>query len=258
MLLSFRRLDNLGQCILKARHELAIRRTETEHIGKVGCAGENFSHDLGKPIVMTFWVGRVARPCLLGGLVQLTNDLAGGDVPKLVVVFVVLGTECLISGSANVRQVGGVLIYSWFARRQLQKDPGIRCEHVVINLASDFERFGRQVQLFQFDQTSAQLIISIMLIVVHNGHLEFHVVQGRYLKDKVLGVHWILLVGFLGTYVLAVILVVAYATIVLLELELNVGIGDVAMSIVDEVGNTPEMDGQFGHGCGCSSRRFDF
>ena len=42
---------------------------------------------------------------------------------------------------------------------------------------------------------------------------------------------------------LTIILVVADSTIVLFELELDVGVGHVAMSIVDEVGDAPEMDG---------------
>ena len=243
MLLTLGRLDNLGQCLLEARHKLTIWRTEAEHVGKAGGAGQDFPHDFGEPVIMTRGVDRVAWPCLLGGLVQLTNDLAGGDVPQLMMVFVVLGTQSIVGGSTNVRQVSGVLIYGWFAPRQLEKDPGIRCKHVVVDLASDFERFRRKVQLFQFDQTSAHLIVGIVFVVIHHGDLELHIVQSRYIKNKVLGVHRILLVGLLGTHVLAIVLVVAYSTIVLFELELDVGVGHVAMSIVDEVGDAPEMDG---------------
>mmetsp|Transcript_26041 Transcript_26041/g.57884 ORF Transcript_26041/g.57884 Transcript_26041/m.57884 type:complete len:251 (-) Transcript_26041:358-1110(-) len=97
------RFGNLLKRRLEAVHEFTIGRTETENVGPYLSSAENFTHDFGKPVVVSVGMDRFPWPCHLGSLMKLPDDTAGRYVPKLMMMLGMLLPENIVRGGTDVR-----------------------------------------------------------------------------------------------------------------------------------------------------------
>mmetsp|Transcript_9712 Transcript_9712/g.18403 ORF Transcript_9712/g.18403 Transcript_9712/m.18403 type:complete len:310 (-) Transcript_9712:29-958(-) len=237
-------LSDLRHGLLEPVHELPVRRSQTQDVAPDLRPRDNVGHDLGEPIVVPVGVDRMARPGLLRSLMQVAHDLAGRDVPQLMVVLGVLRAERLVRGRSHVREALRVVVLGLFSVRELEDDVRVGREEVVIDLPTDLAGQRVEIKLLELDLALSELVVHSR-IVVHDLDLELHVLESGYVEREELVVGGVVLVLLLGRDLISEVLV--EEGVVLLQLELNVRIRCITESFVGKVGDPNEMDSKGRH-----------
>mmetsp|Transcript_57846 Transcript_57846/g.122697 ORF Transcript_57846/g.122697 Transcript_57846/m.122697 type:complete len:309 (-) Transcript_57846:147-1073(-) len=218
---------------LESFHELPVRGSQAKHIGPNPCPSQYLPHFLWEEVAVSLLGTRSAIPPPPWRLVQLPHDAAGRDVPQTVVMLGMLHAQDLVRRRAHVGEFGGVLVLGGFPPRQLEEDPAVGSEEVVVDLAMHLQRLGVQVQLVELDFAPAELVVEAD-VFVHDRDRELHVLEGGKFEPEVLVVGRVGFVLLLGGDHFAEILV--EDEVVLLDLELHVGVGLVEAIPIAEVG----------------------
>ena len=101
----FRLFYNALERVFEFGHKGTIGRRQTQYITPRLRLANDVANGFGKPIVVSVkWIHAIgARKGIPGRKLQIADNFALGDIPKLVVVVVVMASQDIVHGSSDVR-----------------------------------------------------------------------------------------------------------------------------------------------------------